>query len=78
MIDRETGICKECLDKESEEEELKRIIQTKLPSGIVAFWKDTPSWISKKTGQRYFKIPDGHKEDIIDNKVYQIIIREVE
>lgn len=69
----DTGICMECLN----DDEIEDIVQIKLPDGLVGFWIDSSSYISKKTGQRYFKIPDGLKKNIIHGKDYKIIITEV-
>lgn len=77
VIDIYDGYCALCWDEIQNELLLENIVQTKLPEGLVAFWVDTVSYISKKKNQKYFKIPDTEKSSIIDNKKYRIIIKEL-
>jgi len=69
--------CKICWDSIQDEMLLKNIIQTKLPEGLIAFWEDTVSYLSRKRNQKYFKIPEEQKLRILDNIKYRIIIKEV-
>lgn len=71
------GYCHICWDAIQDEALLKNIIQTKLPEGLVAFWEDSISYISKKKDRAYFKIPPEQKSRILDDIKYRIIIKEV-
>jgi len=76
-MDLYDGFCTICSDEIQDELLLKTIIQTKLPEGLVAFWEDTVSYLSKKKNQKYFKIPETQKVRILDDKKYRIIIKEI-
>ena len=70
--------CHICWDLIQDEDFVKKIIQTSLPEGLVAFWDDSISYISKKKNRAYFKVPEEEKLRILDNKIYRIIIKEVD
>ena len=70
-------MCNSCYTELQDRDDIANVIPIRLPEGLVAFWVDSSSYISKKTKQRYFKIPDKVKSSIIHGKDYQIIIREV-
>jgi len=71
------GYCYICSAEVQNEELGKNIIQTKMPDGLVAFWEDSISYISKKNNRAYFKIPPTQKLRLLDNKKYRIIIKEL-
>jgi len=67
------GLCLHCI----EAEDLKKVIQTTLPEGFIGSWNDTPSYLNKKLGRRYFAIPDKQDDNILDGTKYKIIIMEI-
>ncbi len=69
------GMCISCYNKT--QDDIDDIAPLTLPDGLVAFWIDKFSYISIKKNQRYFKIPDKLKKNIIEGKYYRIIIREI-
>lgn len=71
-------MCEQCYDEKESINDISNIVPIRLPDGLVAFWIDKFSFISKLKNQRYFKIPDKVKKSIIEGRDYQIIIREVD
>lgn len=71
------GYCYICYEDIQNEGILKNIIQTEMPDGLVAFWDDSISYISKKQNRAYFRIPQSQKLRLLDGKKYRIIIKEI-
>jgi len=70
------GLCKECYQREQEEEERREFINTSMPSGIIARWNGSPSFLDKKRNYMYLRIPDTQNHYFDPNKEYEIIVLE--
>lgn len=71
------GYCAFCWEDVQNEETVRNVVQTSMPDGLIAFWDDSISYISKKNNRAYFRIPPSQKLRLLDNKIYRIIIKEV-
>jgi len=70
------GICLQCHWKHQDEEDLRRIVNTSMPSGIIARWNGSPSFLDKKRNYMYLRIPDTQNHYFDPNKQYEIIVME--
>lgn len=70
------GICLDCAWALQDEEERKEINSTSMPEGFITTWNDTPSFLDKKRGFMYFRIPSTSTLFFDPEKEYQIIVKE--
>lgn len=72
------GLCRPCDIERQNDVERRKIVETSMPGGIITRWNASPSFLDKKNNYMYFRIPPSQAFYFDPNKIYDIIIKEVD
>ena len=72
------GLCRQCDIERQNEVERRKIVDISMPSGVIARWSATPSFLDKKNNYMYFRIPPSQALYFDPNKQYDLIVKEVD